>query len=192
MTGGQAFVDHYSVLQVASDCDPKALEHAYRHLLKMHHPDHSGTADTTKFDAVVAAYKILRNAGRRAEYDILYRENVCEERVEFRSDDGAVVDESAALGDADDHARILMFLYKKRRENAQDAGVIGFYLQQLLNCSDEHFEFHKWYLKEKGYIVVTEQGTLAITIQGIDHVISISRTTRAEKLLIGQLKDAEG
>ena len=56
----------------------------------------------------------------------------------------------------------------------------------MLQCSHEHFEFHKWYLKEKGYIVLTEQGTLAITIQGIDHVISLSRTSKAEKLLISQ------
>jgi curved DNA-binding protein len=75
-------------------------------------------------------------------------------------------------------------LYKRRREDAQNAGVPPFYLQEMLNCSDEHFEFHKWYLKEKGFIAITEQGTLAITIQGVDHVISMSRTTRAEKLLI--------
>ena len=34
--------------------------------------------------------------------------------------------------------------------------------------------------------MLTEQGTLAITIQGVDHVISMSRTTKAEKLLIAQ------
>jgi curved DNA-binding protein len=77
-----------------------------------------------------------------------------------------------------------MYLYKKRREDAKNAGVVGFYLQQMLNCSDEHFEFHKWYLKEKGFIVLTEHGTLAITIQGVDHVISLSRTAKAEKLLL--------
>jgi curved DNA-binding protein len=82
-----------------------------------------------------------------------------------------------------------MFLYKKRREQAQSAGVVGFYLQELVNCSDEHFEFHKWYLKEKGFVSITEQGTLAITIQGIDHVISMSRSTNAEKLLLARSKD---
>jgi curved DNA-binding protein len=56
----------------------------------------------------------------------------------------------------------------------------------MLNCSDEHFEFHTWYLKAKGFIEITEQGTLAITIQGVDHVIDISRTNMMEKLLIAQ------
>jgi curved DNA-binding protein len=99
-------------------------------------------------------------------------------------------EDSTALDDAEDHAKILTFLYQKRRENAQDAGVVGFYLQNLLQCSDEHFEFHKWYLKEKGYIVLTEHGTLAITIQGIDHVISMSRTAKAEKKLLERRGDA--
>ncbi|MEO6153006.1 MAG: hypothetical protein ABIT09_10835 [Croceibacterium sp.] len=59
-------------------------------------------------------------------------------------------------------------------------------MQEALNCSDEHFDFHVWYLKAKGFIETTEQGTLAITIQGVDHVISMSRTNKAEKLRIAQ------
>ena len=132
------------------------------------------------------AYRILRNPERRAQYDRLHNQNNREEWLKTASGDEVEIDENAALSDADDHAKILMFLYKRRRENAQNAGVVGFYLHNMLNCSDEHFEFHKWYLKEKGFIVITEQGTLAITIQGIDHVISMSRTTKAEKLLIAQ------
>jgi len=97
--------------------------------------------------------------------------------------------ENAALTDADEHAQILMALYKRRRENPQNPGIVGTILQDMLNCSYEHFEFHKWYLREKGFIAVTEQGTLAITIQGVDHVISMSRTTRAEKLLIAASTD---
>jgi curved DNA-binding protein len=41
-------------------------------------------------------------------------------------------------------------------------------------------------LKEKGFITLSEQGTLEITVQGVDHIISTSRTTRAAKLLIAQ------
>ena len=85
-----------------------------------------------------------------------------------------------------------MTLYKRIREDVLNAGVVGFYLKEMLNCSHEHFEFHKWYLKEKGFIAVTEHGTLAITVQGVDHVISMSRTTKAEKLLIAHLNNADG
>ena len=186
MTGGQSFIDYYDILQVNPNCDAKILEAAYHYLAKMYHPDRTRTADATKFNEVIEAYRVLRNPKQRAEYDRLYFKNGKANSFQFLSADEIEVEEYSALNDANDHAKILLFLYKKRREDAQNAGVAAFYLQDMLNCSDEHFEFHKWYLREKGFIVLTEQGTLAITIQGVDHVISMSRTTKAEKLLIAQ------
>ena len=186
MTDGQAFIDYYDILQVRPDCDAKALESAYHSLAKTHHPDHTGSEETTKFNEVTAAFRILRDPKKRAQYDNLYANHHRKEWFEFRDARETGVDEQAAIDDADDHARILMFLYKQRRENSENAGVVGFYLQELLKCSDERFDFHKWYLKEKGFISITEHGTLAITVQGIDHVIAMSRTTTAEKLLIAK------
>ena len=180
------FVDYYSVLQVSPSCDLKTLDLAYHRLAKAHHPDHSGSADTTKFNDVTEAYRVLRNRKKRAEYDILFQSHNKREWFESSVGRELGVDEKDALSDADAHARILMFLYKNRRENAQSAGVIGFYIQEMLGCSDEQFDFHRWYLREKRFIELTEHGTIAITVLGIDHVISLSRTTAAEKLLIGQ------
>jgi curved DNA-binding protein len=186
MTDSQPFVDYYEILQVNSNCDAKILETAYRHLAKMYHPDHRLTADVTKFNEVIEAYRVLRNPQKRAEYDILYATNTKDFGFRFASNNEAEGDTKAALDDADAHTRILVFLYKRRRAHAQDAGVAGFFVQEMLNCSDEHFEFHTWYLKAKGFIEITEQGTLAITIQGVDHVIATSRTNMMEKLLIAQ------
>jgi len=191
MTGDQPFIDYYDILQVNHSCDPKILESAYHYLAKMYHPDRTGTADTTKFSQVIEAYRVLRDPDQRAEYDLLHSQNNNGSKVKFACGDEAPIEEQSAVSDADDHAKILMFLYKRRRDNAQNAGIAGFYLQDLLNCSDEHFEFHKWYLKEKGFIVLTEHGTLAITVQGVDHVISLSRTTKAEQLLIEQSNNHE-
>ena len=191
MSDGHPFIDYYNILQVSSGCDARTLESAYRRLAKMYHPDRTDTADTTKFNEVIAAYRVLRDPHQRAKYDLIYSQNNGKNWSELPLGNEAAIDEKPALNDADAHARILMFLYKRRREEAQNAGVAGFYLQDMLNCSDEHFEFHKWYLKEKGFIVLTEQGTLAITIQGVDHVISTSRTTRAEKLLIAQFSNPQ-
>lgn len=185
------FIDYYEILQVSPGCNAKTLEAAYRHLAKMYHPDHPSTADSEKFNEVISAYKVLRKPSGRTKYDQLYAELKGAHWFDQDAEPEAEIDETPALNDADAHARILMFLYKKRRENAQNAGVIAFYLQDMLKCSDEHFEFHKWYLKEKGFIAITEQGTLAITIQGVDHVIATSRTTRAEKLLISQAHDLQ-
>lgn len=190
MASAQPLLNYYDILQVSPNCDAAILESAYRYLAKVYHPDHTGTPDTSKFNAVVEAYRALRNPERRAEYDRSYSKSRWNRPANGAAAPGAPEDVSA-LNDADDHATILMALYKRRREDVLNAGMVGFYLQEMLNCSDEHFEFHKWYLKEKGFIVVTEQGTLAITIQGVDHVISMSRTTKAEKLLIAHLSNRE-
>jgi hypothetical protein len=42
----------------------------------------------------------------------------------------------------------------------------------LLACPAEHLQFHIWYLKEKGWIRRTENGMLAITIEGVDRADS--------------------
>jgi curved DNA-binding protein len=188
---GPAFIDYYDILQVSPDCDSKTLESAYHAMAKTHHPDHSGTEETEKFNEVTEAYRILRNSKQRAQYDHLYANHNKKQWFEFRTATEIGVDEKAAIDDADDHAKILKFLYKQRRENSQNAGVAAFYLQEMLKCSEEHFDFHQWYLKEKGFISITEHGTLAITIQGVDHVIAMSRTMTAEKLLIAKPSDSE-
>lgn len=186
MAGAGQFVDYYSVLQVNPTCDAKILEAAYHFLAKRYHPDRSGTADASKFNEVIEAYRVLRNPDKRAKYDLLHSKNARKPVRMHSSAGGSTDEEDGAILDAEDHSRILKYLYKKRRRDAQNAGVIGFYIQEMLGCSDERFEFHKWYLKEKGFIVVTEQGTLAITVEGVDHVISMSRTAEAEKLLIAR------
>ncbi|PJG47478.1 hypothetical protein CAF53_03885 [Sphingobium sp. LB126] len=185
MADGQAFVDYYKILQVSPNCDARGLETAYRLLAKMYHPDHAATADVTKFNEVIEAYKTLRNSDQRAQYDLLYAART---GFRFHADD-EVDGEQTAYDDADAHSKILLFLYKRRRESAQDAGVGRYFVQKMLNCSDEHFEFHLWYLKAKSLIEITEHGTLAITIEGVDHVISISQTVMREKLLIGRPTD---
>ena len=190
MPASQPFIDYYDILNVDAGCDEKTLESAYHQLAKLHHPDHSGDADITRFNEVTQAYRVLRQPEERAKYDELY-EKSGRGRARSAGVHSLGIGDQGATDDADDHDKILLFLYKKRRENSQDAGVVGFYIQALLKCSHEHFEFHKWYLKEKGFIVTTEQGTLAITVQGVDHVISMSRTTQAQKLLSSQPDEHE-
>ena len=192
MTDDLPFVDYYAVLQIDRHCSTKALEAAYRHLAKMFHPDHPETADVTKFNAVIEAYRVLRDPARRAGYDPVHAANRPGSASASPLNGGLEAEDKVALDDAEAHARILLMLYKRRRENALDAGVSDYLIQEMLNCSLEHLEFHRWYLKAKGYIEVTEQGTVAITIDGIDHVIAKSQTTKVEKLLIAQARERDG
>lgn len=191
MNGAPEFIDYYARLQVSPGCDAKMLEKAYRYAAQQYHPDHTQTADVDKFQEVTEAYRILRDPTSRAEYDKTYNTVKPESVSPLPSDSEFRIDEKSAVDDAEAHAKILYYLYKRRRENPREPDVIGFYIQDMLGCSDENFDFHAWYLKSKGFMRGTEHGTYEITIEGVDHVISMSRTAEAEKLLLAQSAQGE-
>ncbi|SHE95859.1 J domain-containing protein [Streptoalloteichus hindustanus] len=63
--------DPYEVLGVPTTASQQEIAHAYRSLVRQHHPD-SGDADTaggTSLGEVVAAYAVLRDPARRAQHD---------------------------------------------------------------------------------------------------------------------------
>ncbi|MFN5085112.1 MAG: DnaJ domain-containing protein [Novosphingobium sp.] len=185
MPSSANFIDYYSILRVNPNCSARSLESAYHELAKQYHPDHAERPDVAKLTEVINAYKALKDSQDRSDYDEVYSRTT---GFVFSKQEG-LFEERSALSDADAHTRILMLLYRKRREQAQDAGVGQYFIHEMLGCSEEIFDFHLWYLKEKGFIMATDQGTLAITIEGVDHVIAMSRTTMREKLLLAQPKD---
>lgn len=70
--------DLYAILGVTPHAAPDQLRHAYRALLRRHHPDtravdrpqSSGGADLA-LQELLAAYEVLRDPARRADYDRL-------------------------------------------------------------------------------------------------------------------------
>lgn len=185
MTNANPFVDFYSILKVDPQCDAKTLETAYRDLAKIYHPDHPETADTEKFQQVLEAYRALKDPEDRASYNITYSLHTA---YTFDANSGETIIDRSAPSDNDAHVKTLLHLYKRRREFAKDPGVGQYSLQQMLNCSDETFDFYIWYLKGKGFIEYTEEGTIAITIAGVDHVISLSQVRAQEKLQITKMR----
>lgn len=66
--------DFYAALGVAPDATAEEITHAYRRLVRQYHPDtREGRAGETASNAalaqVIAAYAVLRDPERRAEYD---------------------------------------------------------------------------------------------------------------------------
>lgn len=59
--------DYYSTLGVAKNASQDEIKRAYRKLASQHHPDKGG--DKNKFQEVQAAYAILSDEQKRAEYD---------------------------------------------------------------------------------------------------------------------------
>lgn len=191
MENGQDFVDYYELIQVSPDCEPRILEVAYHYFAKMYHPDNPATANMEKFQQVVDAYGVLRDPQKRAKYDSIYAERQGHPIPSPAPSAEFGLDEDTAVADADMHNRILLSLYKQRRERPGDAGVVGWLLQEKLECAEDLFDFHVWYLKSKGLIDINEQGQLAINVAGVDHVITLGRTKAVEQLRITQMSDEQ-
>ncbi|MGH2511098.1 MAG: DnaJ domain-containing protein, partial [Candidatus Limnocylindrales bacterium] len=75
--------DLYKVLQVDSEADPEVIQAAYRRLARKFHPDLAGDGSSNggggdgagperaeRMIAINAAWEVLRDPHRRAEYDI--------------------------------------------------------------------------------------------------------------------------
>lgn len=61
--------DHYAVLGVPSTASPAEIAHAYRRRIRSQHPDTGRATGSEGLSAVVAAYAVLRDPARRADYD---------------------------------------------------------------------------------------------------------------------------
>lgn len=59
--------DHYTTLGVARTASADEIKRAYRKLASQHHPDRGG--DTQQFQKIQAAYDVLSDPDKRAEYD---------------------------------------------------------------------------------------------------------------------------
>jgi hypothetical protein len=81
---------------------------------------------------------------------------------------------------------LLSMLYVKRRQNVGDAGIGDHELERMLDCTHEQLEFQFWYMKEKGWLVKTENGMLAIRAAGVDRVNSEHREKATNKLITDQ------
>ena len=62
--------NQYAALHVPEDADPAAIRHAYRTLVRRHHPDVGVGSSTQKFRDVTEAYDVLIDPQRRREHDI--------------------------------------------------------------------------------------------------------------------------
>lgn len=61
--------DYYAVLGVPRNATEAEIKKAYRKLAREHHPDVAGVEDDAKFKEIAAAYEVLGNAEKRAQYD---------------------------------------------------------------------------------------------------------------------------
>jgi curved DNA-binding protein CbpA len=173
------FTDYYEILEISPNANSETIDRVFRYLAQRYHPDNLDTGDRVRFDEVVQANNTLRDPVKRARYDV-------EHRDQWRSQWKLVQEASDRKGierDADIQERLLSILYVQRRRNINSPGIGNIDLEHLSGCPREHIEFHLWYLKEKGWIGILENGMLAITVSGVDRAQSEPQPRTALKLL---------
>ncbi|HEY2662447.1 MAG TPA: J domain-containing protein [Caulobacteraceae bacterium] len=177
-----SFIDYYEILEISPNANSETVERVFRYLARRYHPDNHATADRDRFDLVLKAHNTLRDPVKRVQYDIEYKN-----QSSFRSELAEEASDSEGVDrDIDIQNKLLSIFYVKRRKNLKDPGVGDIELERLLGCPIEHLEFNLWYMKEKRWIVRTENGMFAITIEGVDHASTESHIKAAKKLLTDQ------
>ena len=182
MTEASKLVDYYEVLEISPNANSGTIERMFRYLAQRCHPDNKETGDRAAFDAVMEAYETLKDPAKRAQYDIEHKNH---SSVRWKLAEEAS-DSKNTERDADIQNKLLSILYVKRRQNIHEPGMGNVGLERLVGCPVEHLEFHLWYLKEKGWIGVTESGMFAITAEGVDHANSEHHRQTTKKLLTDQ------
>jgi curved DNA-binding protein CbpA len=170
--------DLYETLEVSPAASQETIEHMFRYLAQRYHPDRD-TGDADRFDEVVQAYRTLKEPEKRAAYDARHKTN-----LDYQ---WSLVEEA---GDDDNFAkdnliqeRLLAVLYTRRKRDPREPGLGSVQLASLTGCPYEMLEFHLWYLKDKGWIMRMEDGSVAITADGVDRSLLLHRSGETQKLI---------
>lgn len=194
--------NYYELLQLSPHADQLVITKIYRLLAAYYHPDNKQTGDEEKFKNVLKAYEVLSDPAKRARYNIelLGSETpgkaqprpegpagVARNREELKTKFGAEANGDKAdesVSERELRNLMLMALYDVRRNTPGNPELSMLVLAELLGCSIENLEFSNWYLKEKGYIRISESADFSITIAGVDYVESelIKRDSSKQRL----------
>src|SRR5262245_3519424 len=155
------FTDHYEILEVSPNANSETIERIFRYLALRYHPDNRDTGDQSRFSKIVEAHNILRDPVKRAQYDIDLKTH-SDSRSKLAEE---ARDSKSIRRDVDIQNELLSIFYVRRRQDSRNPGIGGVELERVSGCPHEHLEFHLWYLKEKGWIRLLEDGMLAITAE---------------------------
>jgi len=174
--------DWYEILEVSPKASQATIERMYRYMAQRYHPDREGTGDANRFDQVVKAYSTLKDPESRAAYDSHYQTNLDYQwSLVQQAGDDTSFEQDSLIQD-----RILAVLYTQRKREPREPGLGTIQLEKLTGCPHEMLEFHLWYLRDKGWIMRTEDGAIAITGDGVDQSLQRHRAMPQRHLITEQ------
>lgn len=187
MMDASGFIDYYRIMGVAPGISGEELGRRFHRLAKRFHPDNPLTGNRDLFDQLVTAHGVLKDPVKRAEFDLLY-DQVMGPRPSPAAPE-AVSDAGTVAQDVRLQTRLLSVFYTRRRRTIRDPGVPDMELERIFGCPIEDLEFHLWYLKAKGWVEKLENGMLAITVAGVDHVNAEHQRHATTMLLLDRPQD---
>src|SRR5258708_6833839 len=158
------FVDHYEALQVNPKADVETIRRVFHILALRYHPDNLETGNVELFSQILEANRALTDPHRRAAHDA---QRAQRNQTRFRIFENW---ESSRGKESERRKRsgILSVLYAKRQAEPERPALTSRELEDLLECPREHLEFPLWFLREKKWVLRSDNNRFEITILGVE------------------------
>jgi len=160
--------DHYETLQISANAEPETIHRVYRLLAQRFHPDNKDTGNAARFRELTAAYEVLSDPERRAQYDVVHQ-NFWRERWKL-------IDGSNGGGDVNVRGEqlarltLLELLYTRRRTEPRTPAMSILDIEAVIGRAREHLEFSVWYLVQKKFVQRGDDSGLTITADGVEYL----------------------
>ena len=172
--------DYYELLEISPQATQETIHRVYRYLAARYHPDSAGTGDLDMFAQLSAAYKVLSDPARRAEYKALRATHP----TEIQDPLSSTIDFLDQVeGDQNRRLAVLAILYFRRRmcPNAPEVSLAE--IEHRMGFPRDYLDFTTWYLAKKKFITKADNSDFALTVEGVDFI----ETQRATVPLLDRL-----
>jgi curved DNA-binding protein CbpA len=159
-------IDYYEFLQISPHADAETVHRVYRYLAARFHPDNPKSGDSNLFCMVKAAYDVLSDSAKRAEYDAARRNQPVDSEpfsstVDFMDD---------LEGELNRRLAVLAVLYSRRRGKPDQPDVTLMEIEDRMGFPREYLDFTLWYLVKKRFVTRTDNAQFTLTADGVDFV----------------------
>lgn len=159
-------LDYYELLQISPHADAETIHRVYRFLAGRCHPDNPVSGDADLFCVLKAAYEVLSDPERRAEYNATHRR----EPQDFEPLSSSVDFMDNLEGELNRRLALLAVLYYQRRTRPDMPEVELHEIESRMGFPRDYLDFTIWYLVKKGYVTRGDSAQCALTADGVDFV----------------------
>ena len=170
-------IDYYELLQISPRAGSDTIHRVYRYLASRFHPDNQRSGNAETFRLLTAAYDILSDPARRAEYDTHW-EGTHNAPLSTSIDFMDSID-----GETNRRLAVLAVLYFRRRANPNAPEVSLSELEKQMGFPRDYLDFTTWYLVKKRYVTRADNSDFSLTADGVDFV----ETQRASMPVLNKL-----